>query len=69
MIKGESKDPIAGEHLRKTVKRSTGICIRQDAHQQLKMLSVIENRRFNSYVEEAIDDFLVKIADRLPKIT
>ncbi|MGF7009020.1 hypothetical protein [Shinella sumterensis] len=69
VAKGESRDPIAGKRYRDTEKVTTGIHIRADVHKTLKILAAIERRKFNSYIEEAIDDYLVKIADRIPDIT
>lgn len=69
MIKGESHDPVAGKRFREETKVTTGIYIRAEVHKKLKILAAIERRKFNSYIEEAIDDYLKKIADRLPDIT
>jgi len=69
VAKGESRDPIAGKRFRDTEKVTTGIHIRADVHKTLKILAAIERRKFNSYIEEAIDDYLVKIADRIPDIS
>lgn len=69
VAKGESRDPIAGKRFRDTEKVTTGIHIRVEVHKTLKILAAIERRKFNSYIEEAIDDYLVKIADRIPDIS
>ncbi len=69
VAKGESRDPIAGKRFRDTEKVTTGIHIRVEVHKKLKILAAIERRRFNSYIEEAIDDYLLKIADRIPDIS
>ena len=69
VAKGESRDPIAGKRFRDTEKVTTGIHIRVEVHKKLKILAAIERRKFNSYIEEAIDDYLVKIADRIPDIS
>ncbi len=69
VAKGESRDPIAGKRFRDTEKVTTGIHIRADIHKKLKILAAIERRKFNSYIEEAIDDYLEKIADRIPDIS
>lgn len=69
VAKGESRDPIAGKRFRDTEKVTTGIHIRADVHKTLKILAAIERRKFNSYIEEAIDDYLAKIADRIPDIS
>lgn len=69
VAKGESRDPIAGKRFRDTEKVTTGIHIRADVHKTLKILAAIERRRFNAYIEEAIDDYLEKIADRIPDIS
>ncbi|EYR77637.1 MULTISPECIES: hypothetical protein [Rhizobiaceae] len=69
VAKGESRDPIAGKRFRETEKVTTGIHIRAEVHKKLKILAAIERRKFNSYIEEAIDDYLVKIADRIPDIS
>lgn len=69
MIKGESHDPVAGRRFRDETKVTTGIYIRAEVHRKLKILAALERRKFNSYIEEAIDDYLTKIADRLPEIT
>jgi hypothetical protein len=69
VAKGESRDPIAGKRFRETEKVTTGIHIRVEVHKKLKILAAIERRKFNSYIEEAIDDYLVKIADRIPDIS
>ena len=52
-----------------TEKVTTGIHIRVEVHKTLKILAAIERRKFDSYIEEAIDDYLVKIADRIPDIS
>ncbi|MEW9612987.1 hypothetical protein AB3G45_03910 [Shinella sp. S4-D37] len=69
VAKGESRDPIAGKRFRDIEKVTTGIHIRAEVHKKLKILAAIERRKFNSYIEEAIDDYLVKIADRIPDIS
>lgn len=69
MAKGESRDPIAGKRYRDNEKVTTGIYIRADIHKKLKVLAAIERRKFNSYIEEAIDDYMEKIADRIPDIS
>ena len=69
VAKGESRDPVAGKRFRDTEKVTTGIHIRAEVHKKLKILAAIERRKFNSYIEEAIDDYLVKIADRIPDIS
>lgn len=69
VAKGESRDPIAGKRFRDTEKVTTGIHIRAEVHKKLKILAAIERRKFNSYIEEAIDDYLAKIADRIPDIS
>nr|WP_298100406.1 hypothetical protein [uncultured Shinella sp.] len=69
VAKGESLDPVAGKRFRDTEKVTTGIHIRAEVHKTLKILAAIERRKFNSYIEEAIDDYLEKIADRIPDIS
>ena len=69
VAKGESRDPIAGKRFRDTEKVTTGIHIRAEVHKKLKILAAIERRKFNSYIEEAIDDYLEKIAERIPDIS
>ena len=69
VAKGESRDPVAGKRFRDTEKVTTGIHIRAEVHKKLKILAAIERRKFNSYIEEAIDDYLEKIADRIPDIS
>ncbi|SEI14583.1 hypothetical protein SAMN05216228_10283 [Rhizobium tibeticum] len=69
VAKGESRDPIAGKRFRDTEKVTTGIHIRADVHKTLKILAAIERRKFNAYIEEAIDDYLEKIADGIPDIS
>ena len=69
VAKGESRDPIAGKRFRDTEKVTTGIHIRAEVHKTLKILAAVERRKFNSYIEEAIDDYLLKIADRIPDIS
>lgn len=69
VAKGESRDPIAGKRFRDTDKVTTGIHIRAEVHKKLKILAAIERRKFNSYIEEAIDDYLEKIAERIPDIS
>jgi hypothetical protein len=69
VAKGESRDPIAGKRFRDNEKLTTGIHIRAEVHKTLKILAAIERRKFNSYIEEAIDDYLEKIADRIPDIS
>ena len=69
VAKGESLDPVAGKRFRDTEKVTTGIHIRAEVHKKLKILAAIERRKFNSYIEEAIDDYLLKIADRIPDIS
>ncbi|WP_159952618.1 hypothetical protein [Rhizobium sp. 18065] len=48
---------------------TTGIYIRQEVHRKLKLLAAIERKKFNSYIEDAIDEYLEKIADRIPDIS
>lgn len=69
VAKGESRDPIAGKRFRDTEKVTTGIHIRAEVHKKLKILAAIERRKFNSYIEEAIDDYLEKIVERIPDIS
>ncbi len=69
MIKAESQDPIAGRRYRDKSKVTTGIYIRQEVHRKLKLLAAIERKKFNSYIEDAIDEYLEKIADRIPDIS
>jgi hypothetical protein len=69
VAKGESLDPVAGKRFRDTEKVTTGIHIRAEVHKKLKILAAIERRKFNSYIEEAIDDYLEKIAERIPDIS
>lgn len=69
VAKGESLDPVAGKRFRETEKVTTGIHIRAEVHKKLKILAAIERRKFNSYIEEAIDDYLEKIAERIPDIS
>ena len=69
VAKGESRDPIAGKRFRDTEKVTTGIHIRAEVHKKLKILAAIERRKFNSYIEEAIDDYLEKIAEWIPDIS
>lgn len=69
VAKGESLDPVAGKRFRDTEKVTTGIHIRAEIHKKLKILAAIERRKFNSYIEEAIDDYLEKIAERIPDIS
>ena len=69
VARSESRDPVAGKRFRDTEKVTTGIHIRAEVHKKLKILAAIERRKFNSYIEEAIDDYLVKIADRIPDIS
>ena len=69
VAKGESRDPIAGKRFRDTEKVTTGIHIRAEVLKKLKILAAIERRKFNSYIEEAIDDYLEKIAERIPDIS
>jgi len=66
---GESRDPVGFNGLRATEKVTTGIHIRAEVHKKLKILAAIERRKFNSYIEEAIDDYLEKIAERIPDIS
>jgi len=69
VAKSESLDPVAGKRFRDTEKVTTGIHIRAEVHKKLKILAAIERRKFNSYIEEAIDDYLEKIAERIPDIS
>ena len=69
VARGESLDPVAGKRFRDTEKVTTGIHIRAEVHKKLKILAAIERRKFNSYIEEAIDDYLEKIAERIPDIS
>lgn len=69
VAKGESRDPIAGKRFRDTEKVTTGIHIRAEVHKKLKILAAIERRKFNSYIEEALDDYLEKITERIPDIS
>ena len=69
VARGESLDPVAGKRFRDTEKVTTGIHIRAEVHKKLKILAAIERRKFNSYIEEAIDDYLETIAERIPDIS
>ena len=69
VARGESLDPVAGKRFRDTEKVTTGIHIRAEVHKKLKILAAIERRKFNSYIEEAIDEYLEKIAERIPDIS
>lgn len=68
MIKGESKDPIAGKRLRESGFAHASVKLRRIDYQRLKMLAVLENRSLNYYLTEAVEQYLVTIEGRLPDI-
>jgi len=70
VAKGERPRPGRRQTTSATPKKyTTGIHIRAEVHKKLKILAAIERRKFNSYIEEAIDDYLEKIAERIPDIS
>lgn len=65
---GEKRDPIAGKSLREDKKEPTTIYIASKDKRRLRLLAASEGRRVNDYYVEAVNDFLEKHADRLPKL-
>jgi len=68
MVRGESKDPIAGKRLRESGFTHASVKLRRVDYQRLKMLAVLEERSLNSYLTEAVEQYLAKIESRLPEI-
>ncbi len=64
---GEKSDPVAGKSLREDKKEPTTIYIGAKGKRRLRLFAASEGRRVNDYYVEAINDFLKKHADRLPK--
>ncbi|WP_353646283.1 hypothetical protein [Mesorhizobium sp. WSM2239] len=65
---GEKRDPVAGKSLREDKKQPTTIYIAAKDKRRLRLLAASEGRRVNDYYVEAVNDFLEKHADRLPKL-
>ena len=65
---GEKRDPVAGKSLREDKKEPTTIYIAAKDKRRLRLLAASEGRRVNDYYVEAVNDFLEKHADRLPKL-
>lgn len=65
---GEKRDPVAGRSLREDKKEPTTIYIAAKDKRRLRLLAASEGRRVNDYYVEAVNDFLEKHADRLPKM-
>lgn len=65
---GEKRDPVAGKSLREDKKEPTTVYIAAKDKRRLRLLAASEGRRVNDYYVEAINDFLEKHADRLPRL-
>jgi hypothetical protein len=65
---GEKRDPVAGRSLREDKKEPTTIYVAAKDKRRLRLLAASEGRRVNDYYVEAVNDFLEKHADRLPKL-
>lgn len=65
---GEKRDPVAGKSLREDKKEPTTIYIAAKDKRRLRLLAASEGRRVNDYYVEAVNDFLEKHAERLPKL-
>ncbi len=65
---GEKRDPVAGKSLREDKKEPTTIYVAAKDKRRLRLLAASEGRRVNDYYVEAVNDFLEKHADRLPKL-
>ncbi|MER8872534.1 hypothetical protein NKI04_21860 [Mesorhizobium sp. M0814] len=65
---GEKRDPVAGRSLREDKKEPTTVYIAAKDKRRLRLLAASEGRRVNDYYVEAVNDFLDKHADRLPKL-
>lgn len=65
---GEKRDPVAGKSLREDKKEPTTIYVAAKDKRRLRLLAASEGRRVNDYYVEAVNDFLEKHADRLPKM-
>lgn len=68
MVKGESKDPIAGKRLRESSFTHASVKLRRVDYLRLKMLAVLEERSLNSYLVEAVEEYLARMESRLPEI-
>lgn len=68
MIKGESKDPIAGKRLRESGFAHASVKLRRVDYRRLKMLAVLEDRSLNFYLTEAVEQYLTTLESRLPDI-
>lgn len=49
-------------------RRSTTVYLDDADYMRLKLLAVRERRRLNDYLAEAVEDYMKKIADRLPPL-
>jgi len=65
---GEKGDPVAGKSLREDRKEPTTIYVAAKDKRRLRLLAASEGRRVNDYYVEAVKDYLVKHAERLPKL-
>ncbi|RWI08675.1 MAG: hypothetical protein E5X86_25545 [Mesorhizobium sp.] len=65
---GEKRDPVAGKSLREDKKEPTTIYVAAKDKRRLRLLAASEGRRVNDYYVEAVNDFLEKHANRLPKL-
>ncbi|RWB97247.1 MAG: hypothetical protein EOQ56_22920 [Mesorhizobium sp.] len=65
---GEKRDPVAGKSLREDKREPTTIYVAAKDKRRLRLLAASEGRRVNDYYVEAVNDFLAKHADRLPKM-
>jgi hypothetical protein len=65
---GEKHDPVAGKSLREDKREPTTIYVAAKDKRRLRLLAASEGRRVNDYYVEAVNDFLEKHADRLPKM-
>jgi hypothetical protein len=65
---GEKRDPVAGKSLREDKKEPTTIYVAAKDKRRLRLLAASEGRRVNDYYVEAVNDFLDKHVDRLPKL-
>jgi hypothetical protein len=65
---GEKRDPVAGKSLREDKREPTTIYVAAKDKRCLRLLAASEGRRVNDYYVEAVNDFLEKHADRLPKM-
>lgn len=59
---------VPGEPQTRVERRSTTVYLNDADYMRLKLLAVRERRKLNDYLAEAVEDYMEKIADRLPPL-